>query len=324
MDNKTGEGRNLSGLNGLRGVAICLVIFAHFFGAHIPATVETACAHGGVMLFFFLSGFLIDRTLAQDPDILRYLVRRGMRILPMYWATVLLIAALDSKWTAADVANNLIFSATFSSQMSGVFWTLYVECLFYLLAPLAVLSGRAGLILAPLLVIARFAYGIWFGIPASPLWFYLAYCFLGLQIGATWRGVVDQRATLLSAILISASASLLVAWWLGLLSAACAMALYATLLVNPRIAFLSFLGQVSYSWYLLHPVFGYAFGWIVVSYFHVHAIVGLFAGVAITLLAAALTHRFIELSGIAFGKTTARWLTQTISLPLPVRDRPGP
>lgn len=316
MVNTTGEDRNLSGFDVLRGAAICLVIFAHFFGAYIPAAVETLCAHGGVMLFFFLSGFLIDRTLAQDSNVIRYIVRRGMRILPMYWVTVLLIAATDSKWTGQDIAANLIFSSTFSSQMSGVFWTLYVECLFYVFAPLAILSGSVGLIIAPFLVIARFAYGLSFGIPASPMWFYLVYCFLGLQIGATWRGVVDSRVTLLSAILISASAWLLVAWWLGVLSAACAIAICVTLRINPRVAFLSFLGQVSYSWYLLHSIFGYTFGWAVVAYFHVHAVVGLSAGVAITLLASALTHKFIELPGIAFSKTTARWLTQKSAPPI--------
>lgn len=51
MENKAKADR-LSGLDALRGVAICLVIFAHFFGAYIPSVVERFCAHGGVMLFF--------------------------------------------------------------------------------------------------------------------------------------------------------------------------------------------------------------------------------------------------------------------------------
>lgn len=259
-----------------------------------------------IIPFFLLSGFLIDRALAQDPSVLRYIVRRALRVLPMYWAAVLLIAATDSKWTASDTAANLIFAATFSSQMSGVFWTLYVECLFYILAPLVVLSGSVGLIVAPLLVIARFAYGLWFDIPASPMWFFLVYCFLGLQIGAAWRGAIVQRVALLSVIVVSIAAWLLVAPWLGVLTAACAIALYATLRLNPNTAALRFMGRVSYSWYLLHSIFGYTFGWAVVSYFSVPAVVGLSTGAAITLLASATTYKLIEYPGIVLAKRIAR------------------
>lgn len=259
------------------------------------------------MLFFLLSGFLIDRTFHQDSNVARYAVRRAMRILPMYFATVLLIAAIDSKWTAGDIAANLTFSASFTNQMSGVFWTLYVECLFYVFAPLVLLSGRAGLILAPLIIVVRFIYGSTYGVQASPMWFFLAYCFLGLQVGAVWRGALHPAVVVTTAAVVAvASGFLSLGVWQAPLSVVCLLALYACLRFNPKNAALAFCGKVSYSWYLLHPIFGYSIGWKAVAWLHLPAPVGLALGALSMLALSAVTYWLIETPGINFGKAVIR------------------
>jgi peptidoglycan/LPS O-acetylase OafA/YrhL len=302
-----GESRNIDGLDVLRGVAICGVIFAHFFGAYIPKIVEEISANGGVILFFLLSGFLIDLTFSKDQDILRYAVRRGTRILPMYWIAVLLIAFTSDKWILKDVAANLIFVPDFHNQMSGVFWTLYVECLFYVLAPLTVLSGTVGIVAAPLLVVARFSYGSALDWPANPLWFFMSYCFIGLQFGAAARGVLNPLIPIATTVVVAAAASFVsVGTFLGPLSVACVLAFYFCLTTNPANAVLRYLGRVSYSWYLLHSIFGYTIGWKAVSYLHLPAPIGLFIGALSMLALSAITHRFIELPGISIGKLILR------------------
>lgn len=301
--------RDLLGMDALRGVAILLVIIAHFFGHYIPDIIEKLCAHGGVMLFFLLSGLLIDLTFSRDHDVARFAVKRGLRILPMYCFTVILIAVLNDKWTMADIAGNLIFSAGFPNQMSGVFWTLYVECLFYILAPLTIMSGTVGLIVAPLLVIARFAYGIAFDVPPSAMWFFLVYCFLGTQIGAAWRGTISATIPLAYTVIVCVAASYLsVGVWLGPLSLACVSILYVTLIVNPTIPVLAWIGRISYSWYLLHSVFGYSVGWSIVAYMHIPAAVGLAIGAMVACLASALTYFLIETPGILLGRIICRRL----------------
>lgn len=294
---------SLPGLDALRGIAICGVIVAHFFGNYLPGIVEKCCATGGVMLFFLLSGFLIDRTFHHDENVARYAVRRAMRILPMYFAAVFLIAATDSKWTGPDIAANLIFSATFANQMSGVFWTLYVECLFYVLAPLAILSGRIGIMIAPLLIVARFAYGSAFGVQASPSWFFLSYCFLGLQIGAAWRGALPASVAVMSAAVVAtASGVVSLGVWQAPLSVVCVLALCACLRFNPKARPLGFIGKVSYSWYLLHSIFGYTIGWKAVAWLHIPAVVGLAFGALSMLALSAITYWLIETPGIRLGK----------------------
>jgi peptidoglycan/LPS O-acetylase OafA/YrhL len=309
------EKHDLSGLDALRGVAILGVIVGHFFGAFIPPLVEKLCATGGVMLFFLLSGFLIDRTFNKEPDVLSYLTRRLLRIWPMYAVTVVLIAATDPKWALADVAENLIFSAAFQNTMSGVFWTLYVEILFYLLAPLAILSGRVGLIVAPLLVIARFAYGCAFDAPSSPMWFFLVYCFLGLQVGATWRGVLRADIFVASIAIVGLAAGFFsLGSWQTPLTFLCAAALFAALKFNPKIALLSFCGRVSYSWYLLHPLFGYSIGWWAVSNLHLPQTIGLAFGAGFMLVLAAITYYLIELPAIRLGKAAIVFMPLRIDL----------
>jgi hypothetical protein len=59
------DDRKLPALDALRGIAILLVIVSHFFPGNVPYAVVISlyCGKCGVILFFFLSGFLMDRTL---------------------------------------------------------------------------------------------------------------------------------------------------------------------------------------------------------------------------------------------------------------------
>src|SRR5215204_4401771 len=76
----------LESLNSLRGAAVLLVLFFHFApGGLVPADFTAFTGTLGVVLFFFLSGFFMDRTLSQDKNVVAFAVRRAARILPLYW-----------------------------------------------------------------------------------------------------------------------------------------------------------------------------------------------------------------------------------------------
>jgi len=157
----------LPGLDGLRGLAILMVLFHHLFvfapagflGRHLAVVVEFA-SHG-VDLFFALSGFLIARQLAggrSDPDFSRrFWLHRCAKIIPLYLVItfgvfVLLKPALvftghDEKlrwlvagreqwpWYLFFISNirNAI-DAAFTNPALDVSWSLAVEVQFYLLA----------------------------------------------------------------------------------------------------------------------------------------------------------------------------------------------
>jgi peptidoglycan/LPS O-acetylase OafA/YrhL len=83
-------------LDGLRGIAILLVILVHSFnykGSSILGRVLDTVARAGwvgVTLFFVLSGFLITGILLDTRDRKNYLrdffARRSLRIFPLYFA----------------------------------------------------------------------------------------------------------------------------------------------------------------------------------------------------------------------------------------------
>ena len=67
MSSGTSRGGNLASLDVLRGVAIISVLIGHAWPTALSAPKSLTLFFGqfGVILFFFLSGFLMDRTYAE-------------------------------------------------------------------------------------------------------------------------------------------------------------------------------------------------------------------------------------------------------------------
>ena len=158
-------------LDGLRGLAILLVILFHYgFAISIPGSqlfsrLQDCFRMGGygVDLFFVLSGFLIGGILldckASPSYFHTFYLRRFHRIFPLYylWLGLYVILALSSfrylpasirvTWSGwrpivvyALFAQNLISKSLqgISAAWLGPLWSLAVEEQFYLLMPLAV------------------------------------------------------------------------------------------------------------------------------------------------------------------------------------------
>jgi len=86
---------HIPALDGLRGLAILLVIFIHFgAGVDLPVFFHRLAYMGwtGVDLFFVLSGFLITRILLTSKNSRHYFknfyLRRMLRIFPLYYAAL--------------------------------------------------------------------------------------------------------------------------------------------------------------------------------------------------------------------------------------------
>jgi len=191
-------------LDGLRGLAILLVILCHYVGNadhralgfwfHRALSVFTV-GWSGVDLFFVLSGFLIGGILLDarsSPHYFRaFYMRRVFRILPLYYGWTLLFGVLAglALWLAPgrtpltshdlfQVPLHLFFLQDIWIGMPSwpwiwfvVTWSLAVEEQFYLLAPILIryISVRR---LVPLLFVIiavaplfRFALYRWTGNP---------------------------------------------------------------------------------------------------------------------------------------------------------------
>jgi len=151
--------QRLAPLDGLRGIAILLVVWYHIWqitwlSAPSP-TLEFLPETGfaGVDLFFFLSGFVISYPFlvaraagAPEPGWRRFAYRRFIKIVPSYALSVAILIAtgyahFDSPGDAlASIAAHLVFvhtwwQSTFGS-INGVLWSLADEVQFYAIFPL--------------------------------------------------------------------------------------------------------------------------------------------------------------------------------------------
>lgn len=138
----------------IRGVAILLVFCFHYLGdlrgylAYPEMKTGLGLLFGGntgVTLFFLLSGFLITRPFLQGAplQIRNFLARRALRILPMFYVSILIGAIISQQW--GNVLKSMFFydiGLGTLSPMGAVWWSLVVEVQFYLLLPLLVWLAR--------------------------------------------------------------------------------------------------------------------------------------------------------------------------------------
>lgn len=141
----------------LRAMAV-LAVVAHHLHAHAGLRLPYLETYGGllgVQLFFVLSGYLISASAAQH-DPADYAVHRVLRIFPAYWVAFLGLGLLSS-WRlpldrilehpgafALSLLNlqQLHAVSLFEMDVLSVTWTLTVEVLWYLSAPLALWAMR--------------------------------------------------------------------------------------------------------------------------------------------------------------------------------------
>ena len=145
---------HLRQLDGLRGIAILLVLVSHLStGTFLAPFLKLGWT--GVDLFFVLSGFLITGILLDTKNKQGYyrifITRRVLRIFPIYYAVLLICLFLSTQlsilswfpnyqfyfWTYTQ--NFLIANKGWITVPLGHFWSLAIEEQFYLLWPLLVL-----------------------------------------------------------------------------------------------------------------------------------------------------------------------------------------
>lgn len=156
-------------LDGVRAVAVVLVIVSHWLPGALPPAITGPT---GVRLFFSISGMLItgillDARLTSERDgrplghvVKSFFARRAIRILPVYYATLLVLSVLGLDALTANVgwhlayASNVLFAVRghWDGEVSHL-WSLSVEEQFYLIWPWFILFVPRRL-LTPFVVLA--------------------------------------------------------------------------------------------------------------------------------------------------------------------------
>lgn len=136
-------------LDGLRGMAVLLVILSHASLDKIyamPGADFSGMGKPGVFLFFVLSAYLLDRQIivgfvngkANARFWANYFLRRFMRIFPLYIIALLAFyvcykAGIKSSWIK-DVPT--IWRHLTLQEGLGIFWSIAVEFKYYFISPL--------------------------------------------------------------------------------------------------------------------------------------------------------------------------------------------
>ncbi|MEP7211227.1 MAG: acyltransferase [Alphaproteobacteria bacterium] len=174
MDHSGGRDDRIQYLDGLRGVAISLIIGYHAF-ARWPDIMPYGNAFGdfpvfafgnlGVQLFFIISGFVIFRSLEGCDSLGTFVLRRWLRLFPAMLICSLLVfatAPLFPERPAGPVDGGQLLPGitllgpywlshlgVHTNSLEGSFWSLYVEVHFYLIASVSYfLFGVRGPIIA--------------------------------------------------------------------------------------------------------------------------------------------------------------------------------
>jgi peptidoglycan/LPS O-acetylase OafA/YrhL len=151
------EVRSLAALDAVRALAAIGVVLTHvaavlaFRGMPLR---WAAIGDAGVLVFFVLSGYLIASSVLRPArfDVRGYMVRRALRILPLYYASMLVALVLIDPTPLlsgpgrADVATHMVLLHGLARGMrysiAGIWWTLTVEWLFYLFMAIVAVAFR--------------------------------------------------------------------------------------------------------------------------------------------------------------------------------------
>lgn len=152
--------KHISGLNGIRAIAVLMVIVYHRFPAdHFLKIMPIG--HFGVDIFFVLSGYLISRILLNGAIkidnntatafqlIKSFVIRRSLRIFPIYYL-LLFVLYINDGIVGNSFRDNFLWYFFYGSNFLVYFegkwfgclahlWSLAVEEQFYLVWPFLVL-----------------------------------------------------------------------------------------------------------------------------------------------------------------------------------------
>lgn len=205
----TAERRHLPGLDGLRGIAVVVVVLHHATAYLVPSLWGTLPGGFlGVDLFMVLSGYLITTILASDVTrerwMARFYQRRALRLFPALLGLLAVLCLLRASGLegAGDFPRSVgaallyVFNwvtlpdRVLAFDYMGHLWSLSVEEQFYILWPiLFAAAGRRALALAAA------------GVVATALW--RAHLFDG-----DWMAVYTRTDTRTDALLIGCCVAL--------------------------------------------------------------------------------------------------------------------
>lgn len=261
----------------LRFVAAMMVVYVHSAQSAIIATGSTGILPHqiaglgltGVDIFFVISGVVIAKT-ATNMTPRQFAWRRLRRIVPIYYLCCIpaLLVAIPTGFGWRDLVSTFLFwpaTDVMTAPLLAVAWTLCFEMLFYVCAAMALIDRRLAFVLLTLYAIAlglrplgpvfqflgnpiiiEFLFGVVVArAPACPRAVWLLPVGVFALLAAGLSGFAPDGSTLkflrgdntMRPFIIGIPAALIV---------------YGTMQINAKQGTLTYLGDASYTLYLVH------------------------------------------------------------------------
>ncbi len=300
----------------------------------------------GVVLFFLISGFTVSNSLRQTDDgIGGFFIRRFFRLYPLFWFSILLALVFfrpPEAYRFSTIAANLTMlpEPLGRAQMLGIYWTLETEVISYAIAALLFVCGlfNSARFLAAtcFLLVLVFAMMMFELLPAARLlqWQMLPHNLALILWGSLFhltytrqqasgqghqggRHMQQGLTFLIAALVLSPSMYSLIQYamhakpenlrWGVAYPSAVALFLLTFFWVRRVPRMFAWIGEISYSTYLLHPfVIALLISIMQENNFAVEWInVPMFAAISLvtTTALAGLSFRVIEKPAIRLGKS---------------------
>jgi peptidoglycan/LPS O-acetylase OafA/YrhL len=303
-------------LDFLRGTASLSVALYHFCNILDPGVLKSVSDYGrfGVQVFFVISGFIIPYSLFRSgyrwKDYSIFIVKRLTRLDPPYIATLIVIIALGVLSWYIPFQRGEIFTVSVPQVLlhigyvnvffgypwlNDVFWTLAIEFQYYLLVGLAfplLFSRNHVTRLASIILLGSTVYVF----PSGSFVFHYMFLFLlGIltcQLKLSMIGKIEYSILTVLIIGLSFNALAVPSTIAG------GIATFTILFVKIRNPVWRFLGNISYSLYLVHSPIGRRFLNLTVTLLQLQTQTGkIFAVVVATaasIAAAYVLYRLVE------------------------------
>ena len=300
----------------------------------------------GITIFFIISGFVICKSFNTNRKELKsFAIKRFFRLYPLFWFSLIVGAIVlwplgKQHLSASIIVGNATMLPAFFKQsfVIGLYWTLETELLFYVLASLLYFWGllrKPTVIIGLTLLLYVFLVAFTFlpaTQPALPHWVATPYHLSLMLLGVSMRYAYDESKTnnsekvsrksvanlhllilLLIPIYILANYFLrgvetnltdAIAYLIGII-----FFVIGLKILRGAPSFLVYLGTISYSIYLLHPIVFTLVRKFVVNTpalhgFHLSVYI-LMCAVG-TIIFSGLTYKFLEAPANKLGKRLAK------------------
>jgi peptidoglycan/LPS O-acetylase OafA/YrhL len=318
-------------LDTLRGLAALGVMLFHYTYNQpgINSYFEFRNGVTGVDLFFMISGFVITLSISKIARLRDFIVHRFSRLYPTYWICILITSLCILVYDPATLSfKNILINMTMIQPYFGVedldgsYWTLLVELIFYVWVIFVYLLKKVTRIedAGFLTLIAILAYHYFSNLYPElyafiqrilPIANYFPFFFSGIIFyhikfkKATFKRIIFLLVSLISAFYLHDKGGRAMHLISYVQHSVTIVFYHVILLVLDKLKFIVkryfiFLGNISYSLYLLHQYIGRNIIHTLVSYAHLNLYVALLLTILFIILLATGVTYYVEIPIIKY------------------------